>query len=561
MASVEFHLPDLGENISSGDVVTVLVAPGDTITQDQPVLELETDKAVIEVPSPVGGVVTQVHVTAGSKAAVGQLIMTLESRDAAPGPTATPAPSADPPSAPTPASTAGGVVEFRLPDLGENVASGDVVQVLVKVGEQVAQDQPVIELETDKAVVEVPSPAAGTVTEVHVQPGQKASVGQVIISLSTADAGAAAAAAARATAPTARTAPAVPAPPAAAPAQPAAPTPTAAPAAPTGEPRVATPAGHAGVGRPLVAAAPSVRRLAREIGVDINHVAGTGPGGRVSADDVKAHARRPPAAGATPAAPTAVASGPAIAPSAPASSGLPDFAQWGQVERQPMSNVRRITAERLTQAWTQVPQVTVFDQADITELERWRRDNGKRVEAAGGKLTPTAIALRVVATALRRFPDFNASVDMARAELVYKQYCHVGVAVDTERGLLVPVIRHADQKSLVELAVELSQVAEKARARKLSPDDMQGGCFTISNLGSIGSVGFTPIINPPEVAILGLARATHQAVYRDGQFVPRLILPVSLTFDHRLIDGAGGARFLHWIVQALENPFFLLLEG
>jgi pyruvate dehydrogenase E2 component (dihydrolipoamide acetyltransferase) len=552
MASVEFHLPDLGENISSGDVVTVLVAPGDTITQDQPVLELETDKAVIEVPSPVGGVVTQVHVTAGTKAAVGQLILTLESRDAAAVPGSPPATPAEPSSAPPPASAAGGVVEFRLPDLGENVASGDVVQVLVKVGDLVSQDQPVIELETDKAVVEVPSPAAGTVTGVHVQPGQKASVGQVIISLSTAVAATPAAAAPV-------PAPIVPAPVPAAPPAPSAPPATWAAAASNPPPQA--PTAPPSAGRPLVAAAPSVRRLAREIGVDINHVAGTGPGGRVSADDVKAHARRPPSASAPAAAAAATAATVSVTPIAATASPLPDFAQWGPVERQPMSNVRRITAERLTQAWTQVPQVTVFDQADITDLERWRRDNGKRVEAAGGKLTPTAIALRVVAAALRRFPDFNASVDMARAELVYKRYCHVGVAVDTERGLLVPVIRHADQKTLVELAVELSQVAEKARARRLSPDDMQGGCFTISNLGSIGSVGFTPIINPPEVAILGLARATHQAVYRDGQFVPRLMLPVSLTFDHRLIDGAGGARFLHWVVQALENPFFLLLEG
>jgi pyruvate dehydrogenase E2 component (dihydrolipoamide acetyltransferase) len=240
---------------------------------------------------------------------------------------------------------------------------------------------------------------------------------------------------------------------------------------------------------------------------------------------------------------------------------LPDFAKWGPVDRQPMSKVRRITAERLTQAWTNIPQVTVFDHADVTALEQWRKENGKRVEAAGGKLTPTVIILKVVAIALRRFPDFNASVDMPRGELVYKQYCHVGVAVDTDRGLLVPVIREVDTKNLIQLAAELSQIAEKARARKLTPEEMQGGCFTVSNLGGIGTLGFTPIINPPEVAILGVARAAHQPVYQDGEFQPRLMMPLSLTFDHRLIDGASGARFLRWIAQVLENPFHLLLEG
>jgi pyruvate dehydrogenase E2 component (dihydrolipoamide acetyltransferase) len=300
-----------------------------------------------------------------------------------------------------------------------------------------------------------------------------------------------------------------------------------------------------------VPASPSTRRLARELGVEIARVPGSGPAGRISAEDVKAHVRRQNLE----ARQAPAASGPA--PGAP----LPDLSQWGPVERQSMSKVRRLTAERLSHSWATIPQVTQFDKADVTDLEGWRKQYGKKAEAAGGKLTPTAVVLKLVAAALRLYPQFNASVDMARQEVVYKDYCHVGVAVDTDRGLLVPVIRDVDRKNIVQLSVELGAIAEKARTRKLTPEDMQGGCFTISNLGGIGGTGFTPIINPPEVAILGVARHATEAVYVDGQLQPRLMLPLSLTYDHRLIDGADGARFLHWLVEALQNPFLVLLEG
>ena len=245
----------------------------------------------------------------------------------------------------------------------------------------------------------------------------------------------------------------------------------------------------------------------------------------------------------------------------PTAQPLPDFGQWGEIEREPMSNVRRITAERLSHAWSTIPHVTQFDKADITDVERWRKEFGARAEAAGGKLTPTAIIVKIAAAALKVFPQFNASIDAPGNEVIYKKYCHIGVAVDTDRGLLVPVIRDVDQKNIIELAVELGQIAEKARNRKITPEDMQGGCFTISNLGGIGGTGFTPIVNPPEVAILGVARGSYEPVFADGKFAPRLLLPLSLSYDHRLIDGADGARFLRWMAEALENPFLLVLEG
>ena len=418
-------------------------------------------------------------------------------------------------------------VKFALPDLGENIESGDVIRILVAVGDRLAEDQAVIELETDKAVIEVPSSIDGTITEILVQQGDTIAVGQPILEVEAA------------AAPAVEEAPSAPVPveePAPAPivqeretappveAAPRAPTPTDAP----------------------VPAAPSTRRLAREIGVDIAQVQGTGPGGRISIADVKAHSKKLHAARA--AAPAAAIP-------------LPDFGQWGAVERQPMTKVREITAERLAQAWATIPQVTQFDKADITSLEKWRAAYGQKAEAAGGKLTPTAILIKVLGIALKVFPQFNASIDMAQREIVYKRYFHIGIAVDTPHGLLVPVVRDVDQKNIIELSVELSELAQKTRERKIGPADMQGGSMTISNVGTMGGTAFTPIVNPPEVAILGVARSHLEPTYIDGQLQPRTFLPLSLSYDHRLIDGADGARFLRWICAALENPFIALLEG
>jgi pyruvate dehydrogenase E2 component (dihydrolipoamide acetyltransferase) len=294
-----------------------------------------------------------------------------------------------------------------------------------------------------------------------------------------------------------------------------------------------------------------VRRLAREIGVEIDEVTGSGPHGRISEDDVKAHARsRLDGAGA---------SGPGTRRSA--AIPLPDFTRWGAVDRQPLSNIRRTTAERLSHAWQTIPHVTQHDKADITAMEELRRKYREQVQQAGGNLTVTAMLVKVLATAVKQFPQFNASLDPDAEQIVYKQYVHVGVAVDTDRGLLVPVVRDADRKNITQIAIEVHQLAEKARARKLSLEEMSGGGITISNLGGIGGTAFTPIVNWPEVAILGVSRGIIEPVWRNNTFEPRQLLPLSLSYDHRVIDGADAMRFLRWVVDAIENPFLLSLVG
>jgi pyruvate dehydrogenase E2 component (dihydrolipoamide acetyltransferase) len=309
----------------------------------------------------------------------------------------------------------------------------------------------------------------------------------------------------------------------------------------------------AGTHREPVPASPHVRRLAREIGVDIHAVKGSGPGGRISDEDVKAHAKNALLAAA-------------VAAQAPREAAflepeLPDFSKWGKTERVSMRGVRRKTAEHLRQAWSTIPHVTQQDRADITELEQLRARFAPRAEEAGGKMTVTAIALKVCASALKVFPQFNASIDMAKEEIIYKQYINIGVAVDTDRGLLVPVIRDVDKKNIVELAAEMTQLSKKARDRKLTPGEMEGGTFTITNLGGIGGTGFSPIVNHPEVAILGLSRSRMEPEWVNNKFEPRLILPLSLSYDHRLIDGADAARFLRWIAEAFEQPFLLSVQG
>jgi pyruvate dehydrogenase E2 component (dihydrolipoamide acetyltransferase) len=306
-------------------------------------------------------------------------------------------------------------------------------------------------------------------------------------------------------------------------------------------------------------ASPAVRRLAREIGVVVEDVPGTGPGGRISQDDVKEHARRilssVGGAAGTPAA------GGAAGGAHRAARALPDFQKWGEVERQPWSNIRRSTSEHLSYAWSAIPHVTQFDKADVTALEELRRKYKEQVAKAGGNLTVTAMLVRILATAMRKFPQFNASIDVERGELVFKKYVNVGVAVDTDRGLLVPVIRNADQKNIQQISMEIQQAAEKARDRKLSLDEMSGGSITISNLGGIGGTYFTPIVNWPEVAILGVSRTQTEPVWKDGAFEPRQMLPLSLSYDHRVIDGADAMRFMRWVVEAIEQPFLLSLIG
>jgi pyruvate dehydrogenase E2 component (dihydrolipoamide acetyltransferase) len=575
---IEFKLPELGENISQGDLVRLMVAPGAQVDAGQSVMELETDKAVVEVPSSVSGTVQEIRVKEGDKIKVGQVIFTVdgaEAKSAAPTSQATsqaaekkaeparpPAPSASPQQAPAqqvaPAAPALGASEFKLPELGENIAQGDLVRLMISPGTQVSEGQPVMELETDKAVVEVPSSVSGVVKEVKVKEGEKIKVGQVIFTL---EGTAVPASAAARTAPVehvsgqhgARLA-----------FQAAirAEGKTEEQALPPDQPQPSVPAFSmpAQLGkvagtehRPAVPAAPHVRRLARELGVDIYEVKGSGPGGRISEEDVKAFAK-------------ALLSTAATAQATPraghfAQPQLPDFAKWGKVERVSMRGVRRKTAEHLAEAWNTIPHVTQHDRADITELEQLRARFGPKAEEAGGKMTVTAIALKVCAAALKVFPQFNASIDIDKEEIVYKQYINIGVAADTDRGLLVPVIRDVDKKNIVELAVELAQLSKKARDKKLAPADMEGGTFTITNLGGIGGIGFTPIVNYPEVAILGISRGRMEPEWINQKFEPRLILPLSLSYDHRLIDGADAARFLRWIAEAFEQPFLLSVQG
>jgi pyruvate dehydrogenase E2 component (dihydrolipoamide acetyltransferase) len=446
-------------------------------------------------------------------------------------------------------------VEFTLPELGENVEKADVSRVLVAVGDLVQKDQPLVELETDKATIEVPSNVSGKIAEIRVKAGEKVKVGQAVLTIEPDAAGQAAPAApaeskAAAAPAKAETKPSTtpeakaeeareaadPAPPAARAAAPA-PVVDISTARQTHAPATARPDDAA-----PVPAAPSTRRYARELGVEIGDVAGTGPGGRIGQEDVKQHVRTVLSGGGG-----RISTGP-----------LPDFSKWGDVEVKPMSNIRRKTAEHLSAAW-QAPHVTQHDRADITALEEFRETYGPRVEKAGGKLTVTAILIKVVGLALDRFPEFASSVDMSADAIVYKKYRHIGVAVDTPNGLLVPVIRDVDRKTIGEIAADLAVISQKARDRKLTLEEMAGGVFTISNLGGIGGTAFTPIINQPEVAILGVSRGAKEPVWRDGQFEPRDMLPLSLSYDHRVIDGADAARFLRFVAEALEQPLSLFV--
>jgi pyruvate dehydrogenase E2 component (dihydrolipoamide acetyltransferase) len=577
---IEFKLPALGENIEQGDLVRLMIAPGAAVSEGQAVMELETDKAVVEVPSSVSGTVREVLVKEGQKIKVGQVVFTADSNGAAaavsenprpaesaadtvekPQPPAPTAPDSQPVSEATRSLDAFPASEFRLQELGENISQGDLVRLMIAPGAKVSEGQPVMELETDKAVVEVPSTVSGIVNEVRVKEGEKIKVGQVIFTLQSSSgsppektrpqrqpvehvsgqhgARLAFQAAIRAEGKTEEQA-----------LPPDQPTPR--PAAFSMPIQLGKVAGTEH--REAVPAAPHTRRLARELGVDIYEVQGRGPGGRISEDDVKTHAKAALTALAT-AAQAPARAGHFIAPQ------LPDFAKWGKIERVSMRGVRRKTAEHVAESWNTIPHVTQHDRADITELEHLRARFAPKAEQAGGKMTVTAIALKVCAAALKIFPQFNATIDMEKEEIIYKQYIHIGVAADTDRGLLVPVIRDVDKKNIVELAVELSQLSQKARNKKITIADMEGGTFTITNLGGIGGTAFTPIVNHPEVAILGLSRSRTEPEWIGGKFEPRLILPLSLSYDHRLIDGADAARFLRWVAEAFEQPFLLSVQG
>jgi pyruvate dehydrogenase E2 component (dihydrolipoamide acetyltransferase) len=550
----EFKIPELGENIISATITKVLIKVGDIVELDQTVLELETDKATIDVPSDLAGKVTEVKVSEGDNVTIGKVIFIVEAAG-----TTSSAPIEALVAAKiseevvvakaevsnvtvTAVSSATADQEFFLPELGENIVSATVTKVLVAVGENIELDQAVLELETDKATIEVPSTVVGKVISLLVAEGDVVKIGASILKVS----GSATVAAQpvqnvdiETSAPIANNEKQVEFQPV-----------NAHPV--ENVTKVVLIDNQPAMLSNAAPAAPSVRRLAREIGVDVNQIKGSGLGGRILLDDVKAFSK------------TLHLKRNEMQQSVTYEQGLqplPDFTKFGEVEAQTMSKIRNKTAEHLSYAWHTIPHVTQFDKADITQLEEFRKSYAKTADKFGVKLTVTAILVKIIASALKNFPQFNASVDMQNKEIIYKKYFNIGIAVDTDFGLIVPVIKNADRLNIIEISKEINLIAEKARNKKVGVADLQGGCFTITNLGGIGGTAFTPIINSPEVAILGISKGSMEPVYINGKFEPRMMLPLSLSYDHRVIDGADGIRFLRWIIEALENPMKLIIEG
>ncbi|WP_434653884.1 dihydrolipoyllysine-residue acetyltransferase [Pseudomonas sp. R3-56] len=540
------RVPDIGSG--EGEVIELFVKVGDRIEADQSILTLESDKASMEVPAPKAGVIKSLKVKLGDRLKEGDELLELEVEGAAaapeaPAPAAAPAaaekpaaaPAAEAAPAPAAAPAAASVQDIHVPDIGSS-GKAKIIEVLVKAGDTVEADQSLITLESDKASMEIPSPAAGVVESVEVKLDDEVGTGDLILKLKVAGASAPAPAAAPAAKAESAPAPA----PAAAPAAKAeaAPAPVAAAPAPSGA---------------KVHAGPAVRQLAREFGVELSAVGPSGPHGRVLKEDVQAYvkammqkAKNAPAEGAT---------GGAGIPPIPAV----DFSRFGETEEVAMTRLMQIGASSLHRSWLNIPHVTQFDQADITELEAFRVAQKAVAEKAGVKLTVLPLLLKACAHLLKELPDFNSSLAPSGKAVIRKKYVHIGFAVDTPEGLLVPVIRNVDQKSLLQLAGEAAALAEKARNKKLTADDMQGACFTISSLGHIGGTGFTPIVNAPEVAILGVSKATIQPVWDGKAFQPKLMLPLSLSYDHRVINGAAAARFTKRLSDLLGDIRTILL--
>ncbi|WP_454731402.1 MULTISPECIES: dihydrolipoyllysine-residue acetyltransferase [Cupriavidus] len=543
--AIEIKVPDIGD-YDAVPVIEVHVKPGDTIQAEDALVTLESDKATMDVPSPQGGVVKEVKIKVGDNVSEGAVLVMLEpagAAAAAPAPAAAaPAPVAAAPAAapaPAPASApapaaATGPIEVKVPDIGDYDAV-PVIEVHVQPGDTIKAEDALVTLESDKATMDVPSPAAGVVKEVKVKIGDNVSQGTLILILE----GAGAAPAASAPAPAAA-APAPAAAVAAAPAPQAAPAPAAAPTA----------APAAGVTGAAAHASPSVRKFARELGVDVSRVPGTGPKGRITQDDVQRFVK-------------GVMSGqtaaPAQAAAAPAGGAglnlLPwpkvDFTRFGEIDSKPLSRIKKISGANLHRNWVMIPHVTNNDEADITELEAFRVQLNKENEKSGVKVTMLAFIIKATVAALKKFPNFNTSLD--GDNLVYKKYFNIGFAADTPNGLVVPVLKDADKKGVLEISQEMGELAKAARDGKLKPDQMQGGCFSISSLGGIGGTHFTPIINAPEVAIMGASKSYMKPVWDGKQFVPRLVLPLSLSYDHRVIDGAEAARFNAYLGQLLAD--------
>ncbi|YCH22209.1 dihydrolipoyllysine-residue acetyltransferase [Pseudomonas sp. D1-3] len=539
----EVKVPDIGSS-AKASIIEVAVKPGDSIEVDQSLITLESDKASMEIPSPAAGVVESVSVKVGDEVGTGDLILVLKGAAGAQGQAASaPAPAAAPAQAEAPAAAAAeepageSTEEVRIPDIGADAAS--VIEMLVKEGDSVAAEQSLITLESAKASMEIPAPKAGVIESIAIKVGDQAKTGDLILTLKVQ--GAAAKPAAAAQAPAANPEQAKPAN-----VQGSAPAKATPQAAPAAAPSRDGSKVHAG---------PAVRQLAREFGVELSSVPGSGPKGRILKEDVQAYVK---------AELQKAKSAPAAAAGANGGAGIPpiptvDFSKFGEVEEVPMTRLMQVGAANLHRSWLNVPHVTQFDSADITELEAFRVAQKAVAEKAGVKLTVLPLLLKACAYLLKELPDFNSSLAPSGKAVIRKKYVHIGFAVDTSDGLLVPVIKNVDQKSLLQLAAEAAALADKARNKKLSADDMQGACFTISSLGHIGGTGFTPIVNAPEVAILGVSKATIQPVWDGKAFQPKLMLPLSLSYDHRVINGAAAARFTKRLGDVLTDIRTMLL--
>ncbi len=514
-AMTEVKVPDIGD-FADIPIIEIMIKAGDVVKAEDPLISLESDKATMEVPSPAAGTVKEVKVKLGDKVSEGSVILLLDAGAAGAAASSAAAPAGAPKSAisppPAPTSAPGGIAEVRVPDIGD-FKDIPVIEVLVKAGDTVKAEDALITLESDKATMDVPSPFGGTVQEIKVKAGDKVSEGALVLTLST---GSAATAAAPAAAPSASAS------------KPAA---AAAPAAGAANGAIDE------VAFGLAYAGPGVRKLAREMGVDLGRVKGSGNKGRIGKEDVEAAAKGAPAA--TRPAPAAAGSGVGV-------ELLPwpkvDFTKFGPIEAKPLARIKKISGANLHRNWVMIPHVTNHDDADITDLEAFRVQLNKENEKSGVKVSMLSFMIKAAVATLKKFPDFNASLD--GDNLILKKYYHIGFAADTPQGLMVPVIRDADKKGVVDIAREMGELAKLARDGKLKPDQMQGGCFTISSLGGIGGIYFTPIINAPEVAIMGVCRSFWKQVSHDGKTSSwRFVLPLSLSWDHRVIDGASAARF------------------
>ena len=515
---VDVNVPDIGSD--EVNVTDIMVNVGDRVEVDQSIINVEGDKASMEVPAPVAGIVKEIIIKAGDKVSTGTLIMRFEVAGSA----SASAPAASAPAAAPAAPVAGGVKDVNVPDIGGDEVN--VTEIMVKVGDSITEEQSLITVEGDKASMEVPAPFAGVVKEILVKAGDKVSTGSLIMKFEVAGA-----------APVAAAAPAQVATPAAVPSAPAA---TASDADVTSA-------------KSFAHATPVIRRLAREFGVNLDKVKGTGRKGRILKEDVQAYVK---------AAVKALESGSSAAAGAANGAGLGllpwpkvDFSKFGEIEEVELSRINKISGANLHRNWVMIPHVTHFDKADITELEAFRKEQNALAEKQklGVKITPVVFIMKAVAKALEAYPRFNSSITEDAQRLILKKYINIGVAVDTPNGLVVPVFKDVNKKGIIELSRELAEVSKKARDGKLTASDMQGGCFTISSIGGLGTTHFAPIVNAPEVAILGVSKSSMEPVWNGKDFAPRLILPISLSFDHRVIDGADGARFISYIGSVLAD--------